>query len=337
MKRIIALAAFALTATLVSAQTLPTLGDTFFAGGSASNFGTSPTINVGGAAAYEGLIQFDTSTLPSVITGAAVEKASLTVFVNKVGTAGAIDINAAIGSWTESTVNASNAPSLGPSIASAVPVTTADSYITVDVTGIVKAWIDGSIPNSGIILTANPVYPSTSVFFDSKESSSTSHPAFLQVVLAGTGATGPVGPAGPKGATGATGAAGPQGVQGPRGAVGPQGPAGTATIPANLTALSGQLSTNGGVAYLGSDKFKYGLTCQIGDTILSVNGYGGGAAVPADGRLLPIVGHTALFSLIGINFGGNGTSNFAVPDLRAFAPKGLQYSICLNGVFPSEN
>jgi hypothetical protein len=46
MKRIIALAASAFATT-----PLPTRGDTFFASGSASNFGTSLSINVGGAGA----------------------------------------------------------------------------------------------------------------------------------------------------------------------------------------------------------------------------------------------------------------------------------------------
>ena len=72
---------------------------------------------------------------------------------------------------------------------------------------------------------------------------------------------------------------------------------------------------------------------NIGDVILSVNGYGQGA-LPADGRLLPIASYTALFSLVGINFGGDGITNFGLPDLRAFAPKGLQYSICYSGIFP---
>ena len=79
----------------------------------------------------------------------------------------------------------------------------------------------------------------------------------------------------------------------------------------------------------------YTLTssCMIGDIILSVNGYGQGA-LPADGRLLSISQYTALFSLIGTNFGGDGRAMFGLPDLRAFAPNGLQYSICVNGVFP---
>jgi hypothetical protein len=225
MKRIIALAAFALAGLLpyTHAQTLPTLGDTFFAPGNASNFGTSPTINVGGAGAYQGLIQFDTSTLPSGITGANVDKASLTLFVNKVGSAGAIDINAANGPWTESAVNGTDAPSIGMTVASPVPVTTASSYITVDATALVKAWLNGTITNSGIILTVDPGSPETSVFFDSKESSSTSHPAVLQVTLTATGAQGPAGPQGPQGAKGSTGPAGAQGATGPQGPTGPSG------------------------------------------------------------------------------------------------------------------
>lgn len=34
------------------------------------------------------------------------------------------------------------------------------------------------------------------------------------------------------------------------------------------------------------------------------------------GQLLPISQNTALFSLLGTQFGGNGTSNFALPDLQ---------------------
>jgi microcystin-dependent protein len=52
---------------------------------------------------------------------------------------------------------------------------------------------------------------------------------------------------------------------------------------------------------------------------------------------LPINAYTPAFSILGTNFGGNGTSNFALPDLRAFAPQGLEYSICVEGIFPSRN
>ena len=39
-----------------------------------------------------------------------------------------------------------------------------------------------------------------------------------------------------------------------------------------------------------------------------------------DGQLLPISQYTALFSLLGTQFGGNGTTNFALPDLRGRVP-----------------
>ncbi len=40
----------------------------------------------------------------------------------------------------------------------------------------------------------------------------------------------------------------------------------------------------------------------------------------AQGQILPISQYTALFSLIGTYYGGNGTSNFALPDLRSRVP-----------------
>lgn len=40
-----------------------------------------------------------------------------------------------------------------------------------------------------------------------------------------------------------------------------------------------------------------------------------------DGQLLAIVQHQALFSLLGIQFGGDGRTTFALPDLRGRAPR----------------
>jgi microcystin-dependent protein len=39
-----------------------------------------------------------------------------------------------------------------------------------------------------------------------------------------------------------------------------------------------------------------------------------------DGQLIPISQNTALFSLLGTTYGGNGTSNFALPNLQGCAP-----------------
>jgi microcystin-dependent protein len=39
-----------------------------------------------------------------------------------------------------------------------------------------------------------------------------------------------------------------------------------------------------------------------------------------DGQILPISQNTALFSLLGTTYGGNGSSNFALPDMQGNAP-----------------
>lgn len=140
-----------------------------------------------------------------------------------------------------------------------------------------------------------------------------------------TGPAGPVGPtgaAGPAGPAGATGATGPAGPEGPQGATGPQGPAG------NLSAVFGNNNLNffteGGA----------GVQCTLGSILLNASTLYTGNYLPADGRVLAINSNTALFSLLGTNYGGNGFSTFALPDLRAAAPNNTQYLICVNGVFP---
>jgi microcystin-dependent protein len=42
-----------------------------------------------------------------------------------------------------------------------------------------------------------------------------------------------------------------------------------------------------------------------------------------NGQLLPISQNTALFSLLGTNFGGNGTTNFALPNFQGRVPVGM--------------
>lgn len=42
-----------------------------------------------------------------------------------------------------------------------------------------------------------------------------------------------------------------------------------------------------------------------------------------NGQLLAIAQNSALFSLLGTTFGGNGTTTFALPDLRGRAPVGM--------------
>jgi len=42
--------------------------------------------------------------------------------------------------------------------------------------------------------------------------------------------------------------------------------------------------------------------------------------LPCDGRLLPISDYETLFTLVGAQYGGDGSTNFALPDLRGRVP-----------------
>jgi microcystin-dependent protein len=57
-----------------------------------------------------------------------------------------------------------------------------------------------------------------------------------------------------------------------------------------------------------------------------------------EGQILPISSNTALFSLLGTNFGGDGQTTFALPDLRGKEPApGISYYIALTGIYPSRD
>jgi hypothetical protein len=79
-----------------------------------------------------------------------------------------------------------------------------------------------------------------------------------------------------------------------------------------------------------------GQECTIGEIkLLAGSRLAGGNFIPANGQLLALGGsYDSLFALIGFTFGGDGQTNFALPDLRAAAPNNLTYAICVVGIFP---
>ena len=77
-----------------------------------------------------------------------------------------------------------------------------------------------------------------------------------------------------------------------------------------------------------------GATCTLGEALLMPGKTYADNTVQANGQLLSISSYAALYSLYGTAYGGNGTTNFAVPDLKQAAPDGLTYVICAFGVFP---
>jgi len=148
-----------------------------------------------------------------------------------------------------------------------------------------------------------------------------------------TGATGPAGPVGPTGSqgipgtpgsTGAVGATGATGATGAQGLIGPQGVQGIPGPPVS----DARFGTDTSAAANGRE-----YECVLGEVMLTAAGIAPG--IRAEGQILAINTNTALFSLLGTRFGGNGQTTFALPDLRSAAPNGLTYVICTQGIFPS--
>jgi len=57
-----------------------------------------------------------------------------------------------------------------------------------------------------------------------------------------------------------------------------------------------------------------------------------------DGKVLSIKGNEALFTILRTQYGGDGISTFALPNLHGREPiQGTRYIICVVGVYPSQD
>lgn len=60
--------------------------------------------------------------------------------------------------------------------------------------------------------------------------------------------------------------------------------------------------------------------------------------MPCEGQILQVAQNSALYSLIGNNFGGNGSTTFALPDLRNASPLPyMRYFIATAGIYPTRD
>ena len=146
------------------------------------NFGANASVRVSGTN-IRGFFKFKlTPDLPAGTTGSRVGKATLKLFVGSVTTPGTFDVFRVTGAWEETTVTGATAPPTG-NMESAITVddTQVSKWVTLDVTQLVKDWLDGVLPNEGIVLVANGGVGN--VLFNSKENQTTSHEARLEVVL----------------------------------------------------------------------------------------------------------------------------------------------------------
>jgi len=64
------------------------------------------------------------------------------------------------------------------------------------------------------------------------------------------------------------------------------------------------------------------MNSYIGEIILATYNRTPQGFVPCDGSLLSIANYPYLYQLIGTTYGGDGKTNFAVPDLRGRVPLG---------------
>jgi hypothetical protein len=175
--------AFTLAPSLKAVDAMLT-GDTFV---------SSSTPSVVNASAYflqvatnsRTFLQFDFSPLPVNTTGAGIQKAVLRIFVNQVTKAGTLNVYTASATWNQATLKFTGAPTNGTLEAAGFPVTTnsVNNELMVDVTALVKDWIDRVDPNYGIILTS----ANANFTFVSKESPTQTRPARLEITLAGSG------------------------------------------------------------------------------------------------------------------------------------------------------
>src|SRR5580698_2504618 len=185
LRRASLLSLILLACTAAYGQITP-LGDTYTnSADPTTNYGAQKTLDVDAAKEIT-YIQFNLSSIP---TGASISQATLKLYVNTVSTAGAFEVYAVNGAWTESALTYSLAPALGSVIDSNVPITTADKnqYILIPMTSTVQEWVNTPSSNNGLALVAGGSFNAT---FDSKETATTSHPPELDIVFAGGGGGG---------------------------------------------------------------------------------------------------------------------------------------------------
>jgi hypothetical protein len=237
---------------VVWAADVPLAGDTYISSGvnAGSNYGGATSLSI--APGNMALVQFDLSTLSPGVTSVSV--AYLRVYVNKVTTAGTLTFSTVTSGWTEGGVTFASAPTVGAAFAS-MPANTANAFLLVDVTALVNGWLASPSSNFGIEIAGSGT---TAILLDSKETTTTSHPAALDLsgispagVAGPTGPQGSAGPQGPAGATGPTGGVGPNGPLGPAGAAGPKGIAGP-TGPTGATGGQGPQGPAGAAGAAGA-------------------------------------------------------------------------------------
>jgi len=145
------------------------------------NFGNEESVKV--SATEKGFVKFKlTPNLPIGTTGNHVGKATFKMFVSEVTAAGPLEIYRITNTWVEGNITEGTTPTVGNLEGSVgVSVENSGQWITVEITQLVKDWLNGLLPNNGIALIAQT--GGAQISFDSKENRVTSHEPRLEIIL----------------------------------------------------------------------------------------------------------------------------------------------------------
>jgi len=213
---LVLLAALALGAQPIFAVTAHVSDDMETNQGRAQAPGATPSLAIGGRSIT--YLKFDLDTLPENLSGAGVAKATLDVWVSRVDKPGSVDVFRLRDDWNESRGGTRRDPRLGELIYQGFPVSASNQqgFLSIDITPLVSAWVDGSLPNQGVALVAGDT--ETRFVIDSKENRAGGHEPSIEISLGLSGG-------GPSSTLPILGPPGPQGVAGPAGPTGPPGAA----------------------------------------------------------------------------------------------------------------
>lgn len=205
-----------MSCAVLRAQSVVILGDTYTDSAAANeNFGSRPNLLL--SSTQRVYLQFAIPAVPP--PNSTLSRAVLTLYVNRLGSPGSLQVSSARNRWTEAAVTHASAPGDGlNSTRAALPA--AGQFVEIDVTAAVKADLDQG-GSAGFALSA---IGAANCSFDSRENTATGRYPTLQLIW--SGARGPAGPQGPAGVPGPAGPSGPQGPPGPSGATAAAGGSG---------------------------------------------------------------------------------------------------------------
>jgi len=140
--------------------------------------------------------RFDLASLPD---HAHIDKAVLRLWVTEVSCGGKVEIVPVLEDWHEWGVTAQAPPLLGTAVGTFdLARGRARRFVSVDVTDLVREWLDGGLANRGLALVGSELDPVCATF-STKEGTLTGHAPELEVAVSSPGVEGPPGPPGPPG------------------------------------------------------------------------------------------------------------------------------------------